>query len=321
MDLSVAAVCRELGINEHRLRTWERRYNAVNPQRTASGRRVYTQDQLARLRLLKGLADLGDSIGRIAGLGDQELASRLAAKLRSVSSASQANGGEAEGLAAERAALVGLLNEYRLQEVSRQLSEAANRMNAREFVLHFAAPLVRQIGFEVIEGKLTMAHEHAFSALLHARLSALKERLQTQRGTFDSRGVHFVATTLEGDWHELGLKMGGVLIAAHGFRLTYFGVNLPSQTIAEASQAVNATHVLVAISGAASHSGPNGMFERLAELGGHLHNVAELWVGGPATRDAADKIQDMSATHLSTFELLDEKLAFLAGGLGKGDAN
>lgn len=50
------------------LRIWERRYAVVSPPKTASGHRLYSDDDLRRLRLIKTLVDQGHSIGTIAGL-------------------------------------------------------------------------------------------------------------------------------------------------------------------------------------------------------------------------------------------------------------
>ncbi|MGR5499074.1 MerR family transcriptional regulator, partial [Vibrio diabolicus] len=50
------------------LRIWERRYAVVSPPKTPSGQRLYSDDDLQRLRLIKTLVDQGHPISAIAGL-------------------------------------------------------------------------------------------------------------------------------------------------------------------------------------------------------------------------------------------------------------
>ncbi|MEM7763998.1 MAG: MerR family transcriptional regulator [Pseudomonadota bacterium] len=73
---SIGAVARLTGISTHTLRIWERRYSAIVAERTDSGRRVYSKDDIEKLSLLKSLSDNGSSIGQIANLATEELKSR-----------------------------------------------------------------------------------------------------------------------------------------------------------------------------------------------------------------------------------------------------
>jgi len=41
------------GINENTLRAWERRYGLIRPERTAKGYRIYSDEDVARLRLIQ----------------------------------------------------------------------------------------------------------------------------------------------------------------------------------------------------------------------------------------------------------------------------
>lgn len=50
------------------LRVWERRYRVTQPGLTASGQRLYTEDDVRRLALIRQLTDLGHAIGALATL-------------------------------------------------------------------------------------------------------------------------------------------------------------------------------------------------------------------------------------------------------------
>jgi DNA-binding transcriptional MerR regulator len=74
----IGAVARLTGISRDNLRVWERRYAAVIPERTPSGGRLYSTEDISRLRLMKQLVDSGDSIGAVATLSLEALQARAA---------------------------------------------------------------------------------------------------------------------------------------------------------------------------------------------------------------------------------------------------
>ena len=72
-EYKIGAIAKITGIGTETLRAWERRYGAVVPKRSASGDRVYSQDDLNKLFVLKNLVDAGNSIGTVAHLSLDEL--------------------------------------------------------------------------------------------------------------------------------------------------------------------------------------------------------------------------------------------------------
>ena len=81
----IGAVSRMTGISPDALRIWERRYAAVSPQRSPGGGRLYSSQDVARLRLMKQLVDAGDTIGEVATLDIDALQGRTVESQRSPS--------------------------------------------------------------------------------------------------------------------------------------------------------------------------------------------------------------------------------------------
>lgn len=77
----ISAVARLTGVSPHTLRVWERRYGVVEPRRSESGRRQYSQSDIQRLALLKALVDHGHAIGSVAKLTLAQLEDRLSSVL------------------------------------------------------------------------------------------------------------------------------------------------------------------------------------------------------------------------------------------------
>lgn len=75
----IGAVSRLTGITTSLIRVWEKRHKVVEPVRTDTGNRLYQQEDIARLALIKSLLDSGDTIGSIAALSLTQLEERVAA--------------------------------------------------------------------------------------------------------------------------------------------------------------------------------------------------------------------------------------------------
>lgn len=73
----IGAVARLTGISPDTLRIWERRYDIVEPERTPKGGRLYTQQDVTRLTMIKTLVDQGYAISTVANLSSDELNRRL----------------------------------------------------------------------------------------------------------------------------------------------------------------------------------------------------------------------------------------------------
>jgi DNA-binding transcriptional MerR regulator len=74
----IGAVSRLTGIPPDTLRVWERRYDLVTPTRSEGGGRLYSQEDVTRLSVIKRLVDSGHAIGTIAELSMEQLRERLA---------------------------------------------------------------------------------------------------------------------------------------------------------------------------------------------------------------------------------------------------
>ncbi|MFP5393940.1 MAG: MerR family transcriptional regulator, partial [Gammaproteobacteria bacterium] len=61
------------GLSVETLRVWERRYALSATERSARGQRLYSAEQVTRLRLLKQLVDQGHPIGVLTGLSIERL--------------------------------------------------------------------------------------------------------------------------------------------------------------------------------------------------------------------------------------------------------
>ncbi|MAN29709.1 MAG: hypothetical protein CMI65_00875, partial [Pedosphaera sp.] len=80
------------GLSAHVIRVWEKRYVGIQPDRTQTNRRLYSEEDIEKLRLLKQATDLGCRIAHIAHLDIPALVDLLAKVRRDQPDATNGNG-------------------------------------------------------------------------------------------------------------------------------------------------------------------------------------------------------------------------------------
>ena len=70
---TIRYVSQRTGLTSHVIRAWEKRYKAVVPHRSPKNRRLYCEEDVQRLQLLKRITDAGHSISQVAQLDSKEL--------------------------------------------------------------------------------------------------------------------------------------------------------------------------------------------------------------------------------------------------------
>ena len=70
---AIRYVSQRTGLTSHVIRAWEKRYQAVVPRRSAKNRRLYSENDVQRLQLLKRVTDEGHNISHVAKLDSSEL--------------------------------------------------------------------------------------------------------------------------------------------------------------------------------------------------------------------------------------------------------
>ncbi len=270
----IGAVARMTGISAHALRAWERRYGALNPDRAEGGGRLYSEADVARLRIIRQLLERGHAIGQLARVPADELQRLLAEQSGPLALA-------LEPAAPPRALvrrLVSAVRHLALLEADQMLARAAIAFEPRRLTDEVVRPLLDEVSRRCRRGRLRVVHEQAAYSLLRGLFATVSRmHLPPKRAN-----VALVATP-DGErreWGALPLAFQGLV---EGWRVLYLGPGLPSVDLAEAARTTGSTLVLVSVvDGDAQRT-----VAELRALARALPSDVELVATGPAAESAA----------------------------------
>ena len=292
----IRVVARLTGIPIDTLRAWERRYGAVEPGRDDRGR-LYADADLQKLKLLRRLVERGHAIGRIAGMGEDDLSRLLEAGLEP-----RDRDGRADAI--DLGAILDAIGRYDLASADRQLGRLAAVLSARELVHQVVLPLMREVGEAWHHGRFTIAQEHLATGALRNLLGSLV-RLQSPR---DSRpGVIFA--TPPGERHELGIMAAAMLAASAGLGVIYLGADLPPGDVVEAARRTGARAVVLGATG----TDGDASVEAARAIAQGVSRGVEVLVGGDATLVVGDALREAGATVLRDFDALESAFRGMGG--------
>lgn len=273
IELPIQLAAKSAGLTAHVIRAWEKRYDAVSPDRTDSNRRLYSEEEVERLRLLGMLTRSGHRIGDIARLPTETLRAR--AMSADIVGVSRAAAPQSEKAGVAITAAIEAVRHMDTPLLESILQRSAVALGQRGLLERFVSPLARRIGELWAEGTFTAAHEHFASNELRHYL------LRGSRAYSESANAPLVIVgTPSGQLHELGAAIVAATARDLGWRVIYLGPNLPAADIANA--AVHNKAKLVALSIVYPGDDPDLPGE-LAHLRRLLPTETEVIAGGAAS--------------------------------------
>ena len=281
---TIAAVERETGIGKDTLRMWERRYGFPIPERNDFGDRVYNQQQLEQLRLIRRLMDAGHRPGKLMGLSPPELLA-----LGEQAAQKPKTGREGHAPSHEVTQLLDLIAMDALPELQDRLQGELARLGLQRYVTDLVAPLTQAVGMAWAEGRLQLYQEHAFTERVQNHLRQALAGVQ-----FGGRAPRprILLATLPGEMHGLGLLMAEALLRVEGCECISLGTQTPVWEVARAVDAHQADVVALSFS---AITAPQAVKTALRDLRGALPKEVELWAGG-----AGSALRGVSASDVFT---------------------
>ena len=296
----IRAVSKLTGIGIDTLRAWERRYGAVTPTRDDRGR-MYTEADVARLRLLNGAVEEGHSIGRLAALSNDQLRDLCAEAAAAVPAAVPTR-----RTPLETTALLTALREYDAVGLDQELSRLAAVLRPLDLLQDVLMPVLTQVGDDWHRGRTRIAHEHLMSSTMRNLLGAFL-RLYARRET----SVRLLFATPSGERHEIATLGAAMLAASAGLGVSYLGADLPAREIVDSVGPAGAQVLVLGLTTAAADKARERELKTIVR---DLPDGVELWAGGRGAERHASIIRPRGLI-LCDYHAYQQELVRIGGRL------
>jgi DNA-binding transcriptional MerR regulator len=205
------------GIKAHTLRIWEQRYDILNPERTSTNIRYYSNEDLKKILNVSLLNNNGYKISNIARLSPDSLlneASKLFGNYEKESN-------QIENL------MLSLLewDEFRFEETVNQSISHFGFENTIEKIIF---PFLRQLGNMWQVGVVNPAQEHFMTNLIRQKIIVEIDKTSMKPISGSKKYVFFLPNN---ELHEMGLLYTYYLCKQKGHSCLYLGQSVPFEDV------------------------------------------------------------------------------------------
>ncbi|MBL7904260.1 MAG: MerR family transcriptional regulator [Bacteroidales bacterium] len=221
------------GIKAHTIRIWEKRYQLIEPERTSTNIRFYSDNDLKKLLNVSTLNRNGLKISSIVNMNSDEINERIL----EISETSHDSDNQIEQLII---AMIDL-DEQRFERV---LSTSVIKLGFDETVVRVLYPFFEKIGLLWQIGTIYPAQEHFVSNLIRQKLIIA---IDAQSARFKTESKSFMLFLPSNEWHELGLLFYNYLLKKAGFKTIYLGQSVPFDDLLEVAAKHSVDYLLTSI--------------------------------------------------------------------------
>ncbi|KPK82709.1 MAG: MerR family transcriptional regulator [Bacteroides sp. SM23_62_1] len=221
------------GIKAHTIRIWEKRYGLLEPSRTGSNIRYYSDEDLKKILNISLLNRHGIKISHIAGLQQDQLAEKVMLTTKDIA--------DYHALIDQIIISMVELDEQRFEKI---ISRAILQIGFEETILKVIYPLLDKIGILWMTGSINPAQEHFISNLVRRKLIVAIDELIIHPHPDPKKFLMFLP---EGELHELGLLFFNYLIRKRGHEVVYFGQWVPLNDLVNASTVIQFDYLFTSV--------------------------------------------------------------------------
>ena len=205
------------GIKAHTIRIWEKRFGVIEPSRTETNIRYYSNDDLRRLLNISLLNKHGIKISEIAEMSETEIHE----KVSSINLVKTENEDLIENL------ILGMIdmNEKLFDKI---FSACILRMGFENTVLNVVFPFLNRIGVMWTTGSINPAQEHFVSNIIRQKIIVATESLGHTEESTSQTAVLFLP---DNELHEISLLFYNYALRARKYKTIYLGQAVPTSSL------------------------------------------------------------------------------------------
>jgi DNA-binding transcriptional MerR regulator len=205
------------GIKAHTIRIWEKRFGIIEPSRTDSNIRFYSNDDLRTLLNISLLNKHGIKISQISEMSEHEINE----KVSSINLVKTENDDLIESL------ILGMIdmNEKQFDKI---FSACILRMGFENTVLNVVFPFLNRIGVMWTTGSINPAQEHFVSNIIRQKIIVATESLGHTEESTSPTALLFLP---DNELHEISLLFYNYALRARKYKTFYLGQAVPTSSL------------------------------------------------------------------------------------------
>lgn len=271
----ISTVASMTGVNPVTLRAWERRYGLIKPTRTGKGHRLYSSDDIERIRQVLRLVEEGIPISQVpqalaAGSGSEVQIPEVPGDTWNQYQSRMVSAIESFNEAGLEAVYNDALSLYPVEIVTRQL----------------LVPLLKELGERWENATGSVAEEHFFGVYMRNKLGA---RFHHRQG--NPQGPRLLAACLPGELHEIGILLFALAAHDRGFRIVLLGADMPLEELPLVVRRANCDAIVLSGAIEPSETVLKKQLPDLVQASG-----VPVFVGGISASLCANEIEAAGAT-------------------------
>lgn len=202
------------GIKAHTIRIWEQRYGIVNPERTSTNIRYYSDTDLRRILNIALLNQHKIKISRIAKMTDNEMSEEV---IRLTASSESSMDSQIELLTL-------CMVEMDEDRFEKAMSNNILRHGFEKTMTSIIFPFLEKVGIMWMSGTIKPAQEHFISNAIRQKLIVA---IDGQTNLSNKPEDTFLLFCPENEFHELGLLFMNYLLRSRKCKTIYLGAAVP----------------------------------------------------------------------------------------------
>jgi DNA-binding transcriptional MerR regulator/methylmalonyl-CoA mutase cobalamin-binding subunit len=290
----IKTVAQKTGLSTHVIRAWEKRYQVIEPDRTDTNRRLYSDQDIYRLTLLSKAIKSGHTISSICDMDISALENLVEDQAEVREDFAQSEGTERDNVEYHYNNCLNTIKDFDAGRFEEALLQASIELTQPVLIKSLILPIIRSIGKQWKDGSIRVMHEHLATAVLKPFLHNLRI---SHRPPANAPSI-IIATPI-GQFHELGALIIALVAASEGWKVIYLGPNLPAEEIASATKLKKSELVLLSIVYPANDPYLGQELEKLRTL---LLPEVKIIIGGRVSESYRDVIKKIDAVQIDDLD-------------------
>ncbi len=201
------------GIKAHTIRIWEKRYDIVNPHRTSTNIRFYTDMDLKKLMNVASLVRFGIKISSLSGLSYEELNEKIVEMYHKPNESNT-----------QIDQLIVAMTDLDDKKFNTILSNATLDKGFENTIIDVIFPFMERLGLLWQTGNINTAHERFVMNILRQKLIVAIDGIYYQPNKNSKLFLMFLPKS---EFHEIELLFFRYIIRKNGHKIVYLGQSIP----------------------------------------------------------------------------------------------